>query len=58
MVPTDTEKFTFGSGRMCSFFARPLSRAAIGVIAAVAGSLTLAWFAFLVWLVLKGLSLM
>ena len=38
--------------------AKPLSRVAVGVIAAVAGSLTLAWFAFLVWLVLKGLSLM
>jgi hypothetical protein len=38
--------------------ARPLSRVAVGVIAAVAGSLTLGWFAFLVWLVLKALSLM
>ena len=38
--------------------ARPLSRVAVGVIAAFAGSLTLVWLAFLVWLVLKALSLM
>ena len=37
--------------------AQPLSRAVVGVFAAVAGSLTLAWITFLVWMVLKALSL-
>ena len=34
--------------------AQPLSRVALGLFATVAGSITLAWFAFLVWLGFKG----
>lgn len=37
--------------------ARLISRVAVDVFATVAGSVTLAWIAFLVWLVLKVLSL-
>jgi hypothetical protein len=35
--------------------AQPLSRVALGLFATVAGSITLAWFAFLVWLDFKAL---
>ena len=38
--------------------AQPLSRFALGLVATVAGSITLAWIAFLVWLGLKALALL
>jgi hypothetical protein len=38
--------------------AQPPSRVALGLVATIAGSLTLAWITFLVWLVLKALSLL
>lgn len=38
--------------------AKPLSRVALPIIGAAAGSVTLAWFTFLVWLFLKALSLL
>lgn len=34
------------------------SRTTLAIIATVAGSVTLAWLAFLVWLTLKGVSLL
>jgi hypothetical protein len=38
--------------------AQPLSRVALGLLATVAGSLTVTWFAFLAWLAFKALSLL
>jgi hypothetical protein len=38
--------------------AQPLSRVALGLLAMVAWSLTATWFAFLVWLAFKALSLL
>jgi hypothetical protein len=37
--------------------AQPLSRVIVGVFAGLVGSVTLAWIAFLVWIVLEVLSL-
>jgi hypothetical protein len=38
--------------------AQPPSRVALGLVATAAGSLTLGWIAFVVWLVLKAWSLL
>ena len=37
---------------------QPLSRVALGLLATAAGTLILAWFAFLAWLAFKALSLL
>ena len=38
--------------------AKPLSRVALGLVAAAAGSLIFGWFTFLVWLIFKAVSLL